>query len=54
MIERFDGFVARYMGDGILSYFGYPLAHESDTERAIRAALEIVEAVRVANVLDSQ
>jgi class 3 adenylate cyclase/predicted ATPase len=46
VIERFGGFVARYMGDGIMSYFGYPHAHEDDAERAIRAALEIVETVR--------
>lgn len=44
-IVRFDGFVARYLGDGILAYFGYPLAHEDDTERAVRAALAVVEAV---------
>jgi class 3 adenylate cyclase/predicted ATPase len=46
VIERFGGFVARYMGDGIMAYFGYPQAHEDDAERAIRAALEVVEAVR--------
>ena len=42
-IERYDGFVARYMGDGILAYFGYPLAHEDDAERAVRAGIGIVE-----------
>lgn len=46
VIERYGGFIARYMGDGIMSYFGYPLAHENDTERAIRAGLDVVEAVR--------
>lgn len=46
VIERYGGFVARYMGDGIMAYFGYPHAHEDDTERAIRAALDVVEAVR--------
>lgn len=46
VIERYGGFVARYMGDGIMAYFGYPQAHEEDAERAIRAALEVVEAVR--------
>ena len=46
VIERFGGFVARYMGDGVMSYFGYPQAHEDDAERAIRAALEVVEAIR--------
>jgi class 3 adenylate cyclase len=45
-IERYDGYVARFMGDGLLVYFGYPRAHEEDTERAIRAGLDIVEAVR--------
>jgi class 3 adenylate cyclase len=35
-IARFDGFVAKYMGDGVLAYFGYPRAHEDDAERAIR------------------
>jgi len=44
-IERFDGYVARYMGDGMLVYFGYPLAHEDDAERAVRAGLGIIEEV---------
>lgn len=44
-IRRFDGTVSRYMGDGILALFGYPRAHEDDAERAVRAGLEIVEAV---------
>jgi class 3 adenylate cyclase len=44
-VARFDGFVAKYMGDGVLIYFGYPQAHEDDAERAVRAALAIVEAV---------
>lgn len=42
-ITRFDGFLARYIGDGILVYFGYPNAHEYEAEHAVRAALEIVE-----------
>ncbi|WGR70453.1 MULTISPECIES: adenylate/guanylate cyclase domain-containing protein [unclassified Bradyrhizobium] len=41
VVGRFDGFVAKYMGDGVLAYFGYPRAHEDDTERAIRAGLKI-------------
>jgi class 3 adenylate cyclase/tetratricopeptide (TPR) repeat protein len=45
-VRRFDGFVARYMGDGVLAYFGYPQAHEDDAERAVRAGLELVAAVR--------
>jgi class 3 adenylate cyclase len=40
-----DGFVARYMGDGVLAYFGYPQAHENDAERAVRAGLAAIEAV---------
>jgi class 3 adenylate cyclase len=42
VIERFDGVIARYEGDGFLAYFGYPQAHEDDAERAIRAGLEIL------------
>jgi class 3 adenylate cyclase len=42
---RFDGFVARYMGDGVLVYFGYPQAHEDDAERAVRAGLKLIPAV---------
>jgi hypothetical protein len=44
-VVPFDGFVAKYMGDGALIYFGYPQAHEDDAERAVRAALALVEAV---------
>lgn len=45
VVARLEGFVARYMGDGVLVYFGFPRAHEDDAERAVRAGLEIVEAV---------
>jgi class 3 adenylate cyclase/predicted ATPase len=45
IIARFDGFVAKYMGDGVLVYFGYPRAHEDDAERAVRAGLGIIDAV---------
>ena len=45
MVGRFDGFVAKYMGDGVLIYFGYPQAHEDDAERAVYAALAVIEAV---------
>jgi class 3 adenylate cyclase len=41
-VARFDGFVAKYMGDGVLVYFGYPQAHEHDAERAVRAGLKLV------------
>jgi class 3 adenylate cyclase len=44
-VQRFGGFVAKYMGDGVLIYFGYPQAHEDDAERAVRAGLELVSAV---------
>ncbi|MDX0008321.1 adenylate/guanylate cyclase domain-containing protein, partial [Sinorhizobium meliloti] len=39
IVGRYDGFVAKYMGDGVLVYFGYPQAHEEDAERAVRAGL---------------
>ena len=45
ILTGFGGFVAKYMGDGILAYFGYPQAHEEDAERAVRAGLAIVERV---------
>jgi len=44
-VRRFGGFVAKYMGDGVLIYFGYPEAHEDDAERAVRSGLELVAAV---------
>jgi class 3 adenylate cyclase/predicted ATPase len=44
-VQRFGGFVAKYMGDGVLVYFGFPMAHEDDAERAVRAGLELVAAV---------
>ena len=44
-VLRFGGFVAKYMGDGVLVYFGYPQAHEDDAERAVRAGLELIGAV---------
>ena len=44
-VQRFGGFVAKYMGDGVLVYFGYPQAHEDDAERAVRAGLELVAAI---------
>ena len=45
VIDRFGGYLARYVGDGVLAYFGYPESHEDDTERAIRAAFGIIEAL---------
>ena len=44
-VQRFGGFVAKYMGDGVLVYFGYPQAHEDDPERAVRAGLELIQTV---------
>src|SRR5713226_6593280 len=44
-VDHFDGFVAKYMGDGVLVYFGYPRAHEDDGERAVRAGLALIEVV---------
>jgi class 3 adenylate cyclase len=44
-VGRFGGYVAKYLGDGVLIYFGYPQAHEDDAERAVRAGLEVVAAV---------
>ncbi|KAA0108868.1 AAA family ATPase [Mycolicibacterium sp. P1-5] len=47
---RFEGHIAQYLGDGLLTYFGYPLAHEDDAQRAARASLGIIEAVERLNV----
>jgi class 3 adenylate cyclase len=44
-VAQLGGFIARYMGDGVLIYFGYPVADEDDAERAVRAAISVVEAV---------
>ena len=44
-VQRFGGFVAKYMGDGVLVYFGYPQAHEDDAEQAVRAGLKLIAAV---------
>jgi class 3 adenylate cyclase/predicted ATPase len=46
VIERYDGHVAQYLGDGLMVYFGWPRAHEDDAERAVRSALELVDAVK--------
>ena len=51
IIERYGGHVAQYLGDGLMTYFGWPQAHEDDAERAVRASLEIVEAI---NAMDLQ
>ena len=46
VVAGFDGYVAKYMGDGVLVYFGYPRAHEDDAEPAGRAGLALVERIR--------
>ena len=50
VVRSFDGFVAKYMGDGVLVYFGYPRAHEDDAERAVRAGLDMIDAVGRLNI----
>ena len=45
VIARFEGHIAQYLGDGLLVYFGYPLAHEDDAQRAVRAGLGMLEAL---------
>jgi class 3 adenylate cyclase/predicted ATPase len=50
IVAGFDGFVSRYMGDGVLIYFGYPQAHEDDAERAVRAGLSAIDAVERVDV----
>ena len=49
VIQRFDGYIAQYLGDGLLVYFGYPQAHEDEVQRAVRSGLGMVEAVGVLN-----
>src|SRR6201994_1187609 len=49
-IQQFNGFIARYVGDGVLIYFGWPEAHETDAERAVRAGLAVAAAVSEAQV----
>ena len=45
VIQRHEGYLAQYLGDGLLVYFGYPTAHEDDARRAVRTGLEIIEAI---------
>jgi class 3 adenylate cyclase len=49
VIQRFDGHIAQYLGDGLLVYFGYPQAHEDTVQRSVRSGLDMVEAVRTLN-----
>ncbi|MES2193935.1 MAG: BTAD domain-containing putative transcriptional regulator, partial [Pseudomonadota bacterium] len=52
VVSRFDGYVAQYLGDGVLVYFGYPAADEHDTEQAVRAGLAMLDAVRTLSASD--
>src|SRR5262249_54940044 len=49
VIHRFDGYIAQYLGDGVLVYFGYPMAHEDDAQRAVRTGLGLLEALEPLN-----
>ena len=49
VIQRFDGYMAQYLGDGVLAYFGYPVAHEDDAQRAVRAGLGMLDALDALN-----
>src|SRR5205085_11701438 len=46
VVDHYEGYVAQYLGDGLMAYFGWPAAHEDDPERCVRAALDIVQAVK--------
>jgi class 3 adenylate cyclase len=50
VIQRFDGYIAQYLGDGLLVYFSYPQAHEDDAQRAVRTGLGILDAMRTLNI----
>lgn len=52
IVSRFEGFVAKFMGDGVLCYFGWPRANEDDAERAVRAGLSIIDSVRTSQAAD--
>ena len=54
VVTRFDGHIAKYMGDGVLCYFGWPRAHEDDAERAVRAGLSIMEAMAAMRAPDGE
>jgi len=52
IVSRFEGFVAKFMGDGVLCYFGWPRANEDDAERAVRAGLSIIDSVGILQAAD--
>jgi len=54
VIARYDGFIAKFMGDGILAYFGFPRAHEDDAERAVRAGLDLANSVATLRTCDEE
>lgn len=54
IVSRFEGYIANFMGDGVLCYFGWPKAHEDAAERAVRAGLEIVRAVGAIPIMDER
>lgn len=54
VVKHYEGFAARFVGDGILVYFGYPTAHEDDAERAVRAGLEIVRVLSTAHAVEQR
>src|SRR6202008_3698598 len=54
VIRRYDGQIAQHLGDGLLVYFGYPVAHEDDAQRAVRAGIEIIDALRVSPLQSRQ
>jgi len=53
VIEKYEGHVAQYLGDGLMVYFGWPIAHEDDVERALRASLEVIDAVKSSSATHS-
>src|SRR5882672_7203865 len=54
VIQRYAGHIAQHLGDGLLVYFGYPVAHEDDAQRAVRAGIEIIDAIREASLQNKQ
>jgi class 3 adenylate cyclase/predicted ATPase len=54
VIQRYDGHIAQHLGDGLLVYFGYPVAHEDEAQRAVRAGIEIIDALRESSLQNKQ
>jgi len=53
VVQRYDGHIAQYLGDGVLAYFGYPAAHEDDAQRAVRSGLEILQKIGAISIGDT-